>query len=62
MKNEFFSVNKLHALPIAMVCLSCVLASCKDEAEGRITIDDTPPQQVTNVNILQVRGKFIYRG
>lgn len=49
MKNEFFSVNKLHALPIAMVCLSCVLASCKDEAEGRITIDDTPPQQVTNV-------------
>ena len=49
MKNEFFSVNKLHALPIAMVCLSCVLASCKDEAKGRITIDDTPPQQVTNV-------------
>ena len=56
MKNEFFSVNKLHALPIAMVCLSCVLASCKDEAEGRITIDDTPPQQVKNISHSSLAG------
>lgn len=49
MKNDSLNLNKLYALPIAMVCLSSVLASCKEEAEGRITIDDTPPEQVTNV-------------
>lgn len=49
MKNEYFYVNKLYALPIAMVCLASVFASCKDEAEGRIVIDDTPPEQVMNV-------------
>lgn len=49
MKNDYFNLNKLYSLPIAIVCLSSLLASCKEEAEGRIIIDDTPPQQVTNV-------------
>lgn len=57
MKNDSFNVNKLCALPVAIVCLSSVLASCKDEEEGRITIDDTPPQQVTDVKFASGPGE-----
>ena len=57
MKNACFNLNKLYASTIAMVCLSNLLGSCKDEGEGRITIDDTLPAQVTNVKFSSGPGE-----
>lgn len=62
MKNACFNLNKLYASTIAMVCLSNLLGSCKDEGEGRITIDDTLPAQVTNVNSRPDLVRFICHG
>lgn len=62
MKNACFNLNKLYASTIAMVCLSNLLVSCKDEGEGRITIDDTLPAQVTNVKFSSGLVRFICHG
>lgn len=46
--------KQLFAIPLLL--LSLLLGACSDEEEGRITIDDSAPAQVTNVIASSVAG------
>ena len=46
--------KQLFAIPLLL--LSLLLGACSDEEEGKIKIDDSAPEQVTNVVATSVAG------